>query len=115
MSGLVDPAKMLAIATEAVERAGQIILNGDPGTVTDKGDRDLSSEMDLASEHAVRELLSERTPDIPLLGEEEGGPDCPRRRTLVAVNIYDHGIGASYCVAVVRVINLCDELPGRSP
>ncbi len=41
--------------------------------------------------------------------------DCPRRRTLVAVNMYDHGIGASYCVAVVRVINLCDELPGKSP
>ncbi len=75
MTGHADPTAMLALASKATELAGKIILNGDPGTVTDKGDRDLSSEMDLASEHAVRELLSECTPDIPLLGEEEGGPD----------------------------------------
>jgi len=68
-------ASLLGSAMEAVQQAGQIVAAGDPGKVTDKGDRDLSTEMDLASEHAVRELLEARTPDIPLLGEEEGGPD----------------------------------------
>lgn len=75
MTTSVDTTAMLSLATKAVHQAGQIISSGDPGTVTDKGDRDLSTEMDLASEHAVRELLHDRTPDIPLLGEEEGGPD----------------------------------------
>lgn len=75
MTASVDTAAMLSLATEAVHQAGHIISNGDPGTVTDKGDRDLSTEMDLASEHAVRERLQKRTPNIPVLGEEEGGPD----------------------------------------
>jgi myo-inositol-1(or 4)-monophosphatase len=41
--------------------------------VVDKGDRDLRTSADLASEQAVRDFLARETPDIPVLGEEMGG------------------------------------------
>ena len=75
---MTDQVDVQVLATSRQRRSSEPVEScptGDPGTITDKGDRDLSPEMDLASEHAVRELLHDRTPDIPLLGEEEGGPD----------------------------------------
>lgn len=75
MTAQLDLAATLEIAVQAVTEAGKIITEGRPEVVTDKGDRDLSTEMDIAAEQAVRKILDEHTPDIPLLGEEQGGPD----------------------------------------
>jgi myo-inositol-1(or 4)-monophosphatase len=73
MSSVGDQGQMLALAREAVERAGTIIRNSAAGRITDKGDRDLRADADLISEEAIRDFLTKETPDIPLLGEELGG------------------------------------------
>jgi myo-inositol-1(or 4)-monophosphatase len=70
-----DATELLAIARTATRAAGQITLGHAHGKIVDKGDRDFVSEADLAAEHAVRELLQNKTPDIPILGEEQGGPN----------------------------------------
>lgn len=70
-----DAADLLAIAQTAARAAGRVAMGHAHGKIIDKGDRDFVSEADLAAEHEVRELLNHRTPDIPILGEEEGGPD----------------------------------------
>jgi myo-inositol-1(or 4)-monophosphatase len=44
-----------------------------PGRLTEKGDRDPASEVDLAVERFVRDFLHNKTPEIGFLGEEEGG------------------------------------------
>lgn len=70
-----DLARLLALAEQAARTGGEIARGHAHGQVTDKGDRDLVSDADLASEAAIRELLGRTTPDIPILGEEGGGPD----------------------------------------
>ena len=70
-----DVTELLAVAQAGTRAAGQIALRHAHGKIIDKGDRDFVSEADVAAEHAVRELLNQRTPGIPTLGEEEGGPD----------------------------------------
>ena len=47
--------------------------------VTDKGlPGDYVTEVDLASERAIRQVLAEATPEIPVLGEEGGGEATER-------------------------------------
>lgn len=70
-----DLDHLLALAERAARVGGEIARSRAHGTVTDKGDRDLVSEADIASEEAIRELLIAHSPDIPILGEEGGGPD----------------------------------------
>ena len=70
-----DLDRLLALAEQAARTGGEIARTHSHDTVTDKGDRDLVSEADLASEAAIRDLLTNQTPDIPILGEEGGGPD----------------------------------------
>jgi len=69
-------------AVEAARAAGCILrerLGGD-FKVRHKGDVDLVTEVDLACERAILEVLTDRTPDIPVLGEEGGGAvDAPTR------------------------------------
>jgi myo-inositol-1(or 4)-monophosphatase len=64
--------ELLAVATEATWVASEIIRSRGPGELTAKGDRDMSTEVDFAVERTVRELLAEKTPEIGVLGEEEG-------------------------------------------
>jgi myo-inositol-1(or 4)-monophosphatase len=78
-----DDAELLALAREAVHRAGTLIRTAAIGAVTDKGDRDLQSSVDLASEQAIREFLARETPSIPLLGEETGGQPAGHGRVWV--------------------------------
>lgn len=66
------PASLLPVALHAADIAGDLIRTRAPGLVTAKGDRDMASEVDYAVERAVRDYLRERTPDIAVLGEEEG-------------------------------------------
>lgn len=64
--------ELLPIAQEAVAAAGELMRSRLPGTLVAKGDRDMATELDYAIERAVRDRLRERTPGVPVLGEEEG-------------------------------------------
>ncbi|MFB4316565.1 inositol monophosphatase family protein [Actinomadura sp. 21ATH] len=64
---------LLDVALGAADVARGLMVSRGPGVVTAKGDRDMASEVDYAVERAVREFLRERTPEIAVLGEEEGG------------------------------------------
>lgn len=72
MSGYAD---LLPVASEAVELASTLARSRRPGTLTHKGERDMTSEVDFLIERQVRELLRERTPEIGFIGEEEGAHD----------------------------------------
>jgi myo-inositol-1(or 4)-monophosphatase len=67
-----DLLKLLDVATEAIALARDVTRARPPGMVFAKGDRDMTSETDLAVEDAVREFLIARTPEIGFLGEEAG-------------------------------------------
>jgi myo-inositol-1(or 4)-monophosphatase len=54
-----------------------------PSRVDHKGAVDLVTDVDLASEEAIRAVLSRGTPDIPVLGEEGGGAAEARTRWVV--------------------------------
>jgi myo-inositol-1(or 4)-monophosphatase len=68
-----DQRHYLAIARRAVAEAAQLVRTHTPGKLTEKGDRDPASEVDLAVERFVRDFLHNKTPEIEFLGEEEGG------------------------------------------
>jgi myo-inositol-1(or 4)-monophosphatase len=63
----------LAIARRAVAEAAEVVRTHTPGRLSEKGDRDPASEVDLAVERFVRDFLHNKTPEIGFLGEEEGG------------------------------------------
>ncbi|WP_214109724.1 inositol monophosphatase family protein [Acrocarpospora catenulata] len=77
---ILDARALLPLAEQAVTIARAILTTRMPGLVIAKGDRDMVTEVDYAIEAAVREFLARETPDIGLLGEEEGitgNPDDP--------------------------------------
>lgn len=66
----------LEIALEAAHAAGALLRDAydrGPTRVDHKGAVDLVTEVDEACEAAVRRVLSRHTPDIEVLGEEQGG------------------------------------------
>jgi myo-inositol-1(or 4)-monophosphatase len=63
---------LLPVALGAAMIASELIRSRGPGRVSFKGERDMASEVDYTVERAVRDFLRERTPDIAVLGEEEG-------------------------------------------
>jgi myo-inositol-1(or 4)-monophosphatase len=65
-------ADLMTVALDVVEVAGTMLRRRAAGSVTMKGDRDMSSELDVEVEREVRRVLRDRTPDIGFLGEEEG-------------------------------------------
>lgn len=67
-----DPSSLLPVAMHAADIAREIIQARRPASVTEKSDRDLVSDIDLAVEHAIRAYLREATPEAGFLGEEEG-------------------------------------------
>lgn len=67
-----DPASLLPVALRAADTAAEMMRNRRPASVTEKHDRDLVSDVDVAIERQIRSLLEQTTPDIGLLGEEEG-------------------------------------------
>jgi myo-inositol-1(or 4)-monophosphatase len=69
----VDISELLKIAEAAVDEGRKVTDSRPPGALTSKGDRDMASEVDFAVERAVRAFLERETPDIGVLGEEEGG------------------------------------------
>ncbi len=76
-------AELLELAVQAAHRAGSLIIERTAQRITDKGDRDLSSDVDLAAEHVIREFLAAETPEIPVLGEEGDGPSPMSERLWV--------------------------------
>jgi myo-inositol-1(or 4)-monophosphatase len=68
-----DQRHYLAVARRAVAEAAEFVRTHTPGKLTEKGDRDPASEVDLAVERFVRDFLHNKTPEIEFLGEEEGG------------------------------------------
>lgn len=74
------PSPLLALAIEAVRRAGRMQLEAFGGVfaVRKKGVIDLVTDVDLAIERAFRELVAERYPEHDVLGEEFGAPGSAR-------------------------------------
>jgi myo-inositol-1(or 4)-monophosphatase len=72
-----DPGSLLPVALQAADIASDLIRTRRPAAVTEKSDRDLVSDVDLAIERAVRGYLHEATPDTGFLGEEEGQSGDP--------------------------------------
>jgi myo-inositol-1(or 4)-monophosphatase len=69
----VDLAKALKVAEAAVARGRAVTQSMAVGELTFKGDRVMASEVDFAVEREVRAFLERETPEIGILGEEEGG------------------------------------------
>ena len=71
----MTPEALGEIALRVAREAGALALGGfrRPMNVAEKGVRDLVTEFDLASERLIRARLTEHTPLIPVVGEEEGG------------------------------------------
>jgi myo-inositol-1(or 4)-monophosphatase len=64
------------VAAAAAETGGRIVREGAgrSAEASDKGlPGDYVTEVDLASERAIREVLGRATPDVPVVGEEGGG------------------------------------------
>jgi myo-inositol-1(or 4)-monophosphatase len=70
-----SPQEYAVIALEVARQAGAEARRGfrkHPSSV-EKRPAELVTEFDLASERLIRERLAERTPEIPIVGEEAGG------------------------------------------
>jgi myo-inositol-1(or 4)-monophosphatase len=64
----------LDVARDAAGHATALLRAARPADVRTKSNpRDLVTEWDLRSEEVIRERLTVRTPDIAILGEEQGG------------------------------------------
>lgn len=70
-----DLDALLATALTAAETGVAVVQAGLGAAerVESKGPGDWVSEIDVASEHAVREVLTTAWPDLPFFGEESGG------------------------------------------
>lgn len=66
---------LLSVAMEVCDQLRPMLLRAEQDYARHaKGARDLVTDIDLMVEKAARTLLKIHTPDIPLLGEESGGP-----------------------------------------
>ncbi|MFK7927850.1 MAG: inositol monophosphatase family protein [Myxococcota bacterium] len=77
---------MMAVARDAAEAAAVLLreayARGDR-VVEHKGRIDLVTDVDRACEAAIRAVLTQHTPQLPTLGEEEGGPWAAPTRWVV--------------------------------
>ncbi len=78
---MVDRSAYLKIALEAVELANDHLSNHRELRASRKGDRDYVSNLDQKTEIVVRRYLTEHTPDIGFLGEEQGRRRRDRKRS----------------------------------
>ena len=73
-----DPelARYLEGAHHAANAAAQLLLDARPDQVRNKGNpRDLVTEWDLRSEAVIRQVLRVQSPEVAIVGEEEGADD----------------------------------------
>jgi myo-inositol-1(or 4)-monophosphatase len=71
------------VAVLAAEAAAQVQRTVGVSGVRQKGRVDWVTEADLRAEAAVRAVLAEHTPDVPVLGEEGGGAEGATTRWVV--------------------------------
>jgi myo-inositol-1(or 4)-monophosphatase len=71
--------RLRAIALDAARTGAKVVANAPrPDRGDEKAAGDYVTDVDRASEAEIRRLLSDATPDIPILGEEAGGTiDAP--------------------------------------
>ena len=71
----VDESALTHVALEVAREAAAFALGGFHGVmhVSHKGRADLVTEWDVETERLIRKRLSELTPALPVVGEEEGG------------------------------------------
>ncbi len=104
---------LMVAAVEAAKAAGDILHRhrDGPSRVSYKSANDLVTEVDLACETAVRKVLGRHTPDIEVLGEEQGGAANATTRWVVdpldGTTNFVHGF-PYYCVSIAL------EIDGRS-
>jgi myo-inositol-1(or 4)-monophosphatase len=74
----------------AVDDASRLLLEGrgKMDTVIAKGDRDFATALDIEAERLLRSRLGRLAPDIPCLGEEQGGP-APGREPIWVLDPID--------------------------
>ena len=103
-------AEGLPIAIAAAQKAGAIIQDLGSGVleVQHKGTIDLVTQVDLACETAIRSLLAEQSPGVPILAEEGGGPWDATTRWIVdpldGTTNFVHGY-PSYAVCVALEVD----------
>ncbi len=70
----LEPSVLLA-AERAVDLGAALLRRGRShvGSLIPKGERDYATAIDLEIERTVKRALAEASPEIPFLGEEEGG------------------------------------------
>ena len=104
----------LHAALKAAEAASSILLEGQ-GTqdIRHKGLIDLVTDIDLASERAIRRILEVETPQIPVFAEEGGGAESVDTRWILdpldGTTNYVHGFpmyGVSIALEVDGVIQV---------
>lgn len=101
MNAHADAARI----AEAAARAAGALLRARPTTVSHKGAIDLVTEVDLAAEAKVREVLAAMAPGVPVQGEEGGGATTGTRWVvdpLDGTTNFVHGYPC-YCVSVALV------------
>lgn len=64
--------QLAEIAQQAVRIGAKIVRTVRPQRVTEKSDRDTYTDVDLKIERQIRAFLTNQTPEIGFLGEEEG-------------------------------------------
>jgi myo-inositol-1(or 4)-monophosphatase len=60
------------IARDAVHIGAELVRTGTPHEVTEKGDRDIVTDVDVKVEQEIRAHLARVTPEFGFLGEEQG-------------------------------------------
>ena len=94
----------LGVARLASTAAATIIRDSHSGAlnIRHKGVIDLVTQIDLAAEKAIRAVLAEHTPDIPVLAEEGGGAAAAGTRWIVdpldGTTNFVHGSDFLFCV-----------------
>lgn len=71
----MNPERLAEIALQVAREAGQLALGGFRRRmqVTTKGKYDVVTAFDLSAERLIRERLAALAPELPVVGEEEGG------------------------------------------
>ncbi|MFZ5481349.1 MAG: inositol monophosphatase family protein [Myxococcota bacterium] len=96
---------MAVAAEEAARAAGQLLRSRPHEVRSKKSAVDFVTEVDLASEARVREVLGARTPGVPIQGEEQGGVATGTRwcvDPLDGTTNFVHGYPA-YCVSIALI------------
>lgn len=103
---MTDLAGLADVATRAARAAGEL-LRARPLElgVSRKGAVDLVTEVDLASERTIRDILAREAPGIPVQGEEGGGATTGTRWAVDPIDgttNFVHGYPC-YCVSIALI------------